>query len=252
MKKNGGESTTLSTGLPARNHLFEQIHGILWEKIRSGEIESGQRLKDIEWARKLNVSRTPVREAMRKMQQEGVLVPLAQGGYEVRATSQTDLMELYRCRAALEALAAEQAAAHFDAAAAARLEAMIARADGAIVRGDLDAAFALNTQFHAAVLELSGNRHLKGLLDALQRLVMFYRAALLRISRDDPRNKALYLDRLRVKQACHREIFAALRDRDGARAAALMQAHVRETAEDLLPAVPASASVAEEAPRDAA
>jgi DNA-binding GntR family transcriptional regulator len=50
--------------LPARSHLFEQIHGISWD--RGGEIIPGQRLKDIEWARKLNVSRTPVREAMRK------------------------------------------------------------------------------------------------------------------------------------------------------------------------------------------
>src|SRR4051812_24569999 len=141
MKNNGGEES----GLPARNHLFEQIHGILWEKIRSGEICSGQRLKDIEWARKLNVSRTPVREAMRKMQQEGVLVPLAQGGYEVRATSKVDLIELYRCRAALEALAAEQAAANMDDATAARLEALVKTADDAIERGDLDVAFALNT-----------------------------------------------------------------------------------------------------------
>jgi DNA-binding GntR family transcriptional regulator len=248
MKKDGRENM----GLPARNHLFEQIHGILWGKIRSGEIESGQRLKDIEWARKLNVSRTPVREAMRKMQQEGVLVPLAQGGYEVRPTSQADLIELYRCRAALEALAVEQAAGHFDEAVAAQFDALIGRADEAIARGDLDVAFALNTQFHAAILDLSGNRHLKGLLEALQRLVLFYRAALLRMSKDDPRNKALYLDRLRVKQDCHREIFAALRDKDGARAAALMQAHVRQTAEDLLPAVPESTSVAAEEPRNAA
>ena len=252
MRKIGGEGTKPNTGLPARNHLFEQIHGILWEKIRSGEIESGQRLKDIEWARKLNVSRTPVREAMRKMQQEGVLVPLAQGGYEVRATSRVDLIELYRCRAALEALAADEAAGHFDETVAARFEALIVHADEAIERGDLDAAFSLNTQFHAAVLELSGNRHLGGLLDALQRLVMFYRAALLRISRDDPARKSVYLERLRVKQDCHREIFAALRARDGARAAALMQAHVRETAEDLLPTVPESTPGADEAPRNAA
>jgi len=256
MKKIGGESTQLSTKpsaeLPARNHLFEQIHGILWDKIRSGEIESGQRLKDIEWARKLNVSRTPVREAMRKMQQEGVLVPLAQGGYEVRATSRVDLIELYRCRAALEALAADEAARHFDEEVAARFDDLVGAADEAIERGDLDAAFALNTQFHAAVLELSGNRHLGGLLDALQRLVMFYRAALLRMSKDDPRTRSLYLERLRVKQDRHREILAALRVRDGTRAAALMQAHVRETAEDLLPAVPESARMADEAPRNAA
>lgn len=248
MKKIGG----VGTGLPARNHLFEQIHGILWEKIRSGEIGSGQRLKDIEWARKLNVSRTPVREAMRKMQQEGVLVPLAQGGYEVRATSRVDLIELYRCRAALEALAADEAAGRFDETVAARFEALIARADDAIERGDLDAAFALNTQFHAAVLELSGNHHLSGLLEALQRLVMFYRAALLRLSKDDARSKSLYLERLRVKQDRHREIFGALRAKDGARAAALMQAHVRETAEDLLPAVPESTRIVDEAPRNAA
>ena len=59
---NNGED---DAALPARNHLFEQIHGILWDKIRSGEIVAGQRLKDIEWARKLNVSRTPVREVAR-------------------------------------------------------------------------------------------------------------------------------------------------------------------------------------------
>lgn len=248
MKRTGGEQA----GLPARNHLFEQIHGILWEKIRSGEIESGQRLKDIEWARKLNVSRTPVREAMRKMQQEGVLVPLAQGGYEVRATSKVDLIELYRCRAALEALAAEQAAGNFDAAAAPRFDAMVAAADAAIERGELNTAFELNTQFHAAILELSGNRHLGGLLDTLQRLVIFYRAALLRMAEGDAVNKSLYLDRLRIKQDRHREILAALKAKDGTRAAALMQAHVRETAEDLLPTVTESIRVAEEAPRDAA
>lgn len=239
-------------GLPERSHLFEQIHGILWEKIRSGDIMPGQRLKDIEWARKLNVSRTPVREAMRKMQQEGVLVPLAQGGYEVRATSRVDLIELYRCRAALESLAADEAAAHFDDAAAAQFEDLIKRADEAIERGQLEVAFALNTEYHAAVLALSGNRHLGGLLDTLQRLVTFYRAALLRMSKDDARSKALYLDRLRVKQDRHREIFAALRARDGTRAAALMQAHVRETAEDLLPTVPESPAAVDEAPRNAA
>lgn len=238
--------------LPLRNHLFEQIHGLLWDEIRSGEIVPGQRLKDIEWARKLGVSRTPVREAMRKMQQEGVLIPLAQGGYEVRATSREDLMELYRCRAALEALAAEEAAARFDEAAGRTLEDMIVRCDAAIVRGDLDAAFALNSGFHAALLDMGGNEHLRELLAALQRLVLFYRAALLRMSRDDARNKTLYLERLRVKQERHREILAALRARDGKQAAALMLAHVRETAEDLLPAVPESERIPDDQSLDAA
>jgi len=224
--------------LPSRSHLFEQVHGILWEKIRSGEIGPGQRLKDIEWARKLNVSRTPVREAMRKMQQEGVLTPLAQGGYEVRATSRNDLVELYRCRAALEALAADDAARVFDASADERLSTLVDACDRAIARGDLEQAFALNTDFHSALIALSGNQHLKGLLDTLRRLVLFYRGALLLKSQTNEQDRALYLGRLRIKQDRHREILAALRERDGSRAAMLMQSHVRETAEDLLPAVP--------------
>ena len=232
--------------LPARTHLFEQVHGILWDKIRSGEIVPGQRLKDIEWARKLRVSRTPVREAMRKMQQEGVLIPLAPGGYEVRPASREDLIELYRCRAALEALAAEEAAARIDEAAAARLERLVARCDGAIARGDLDAAFTLNSEFHSAVIELAGNRHLTDLLDALRRLVLFYRSALLQRSKSDARTKALYVERLRVKQDRHREILAAVRARNGARAASLMQSHVRETAEDLLPVLPDTPRTADE------
>ncbi len=237
---------TVDMELPARNHLFEQIHGILWDKIRNGEITPGQRLKDIEWARKLNVSRTPVREAMRKMQQEGVLIPLAQGGYEVRSTSRTDLIELYRCRAALEALAAEEAATRIDDAAAKRLDDLVARCDDAIARGDLDAAFSLNTDFHTALIELAANRHLASLLDALRRLVLFYRSALLQQSKDNAKDKALYLERLRLKQDRHREILAALRKRDGAQAAALMQSHVRETAEDLLPVLPETVSTAED------
>lgn len=232
--------------LPARNHLFEQIHSILWDKICGGEIVPGQRLKDIEWARKLNVSRTPVREAMRKMQQEGVLIPLAQGGYEVRPTSREDLVELYRCRAALEALAAEEAAARVDEVAAQRLEDLVARCDGAIARGDLDAAFGLNTDFHSALIELAGNQHLADLLDTLRRLVLFYRSALLQHSKGNTKSKALYLDRLRVKQDRHREILAALWKKDGAQAAALMRSHVRETAEDLLPAIPNTVPRAED------
>jgi DNA-binding GntR family transcriptional regulator len=115
---------------------------------------------------------------------------------------------------------------------------LIDTCDRAIERGDLEQAFALNTDFHSALIAMSGNQHLKGLLDTLRRLVLFYRGALLLQSQADAHNRALYLDRLRVKQMRHREILAALRARDGANAAALMQAHVRETAEDLLPAIP--------------
>ena len=221
-----------------KNHLFEQIHAVLWERIRQGEIVPGQRLKDIEWARRLGVSRTPVREAMRKMQQEGVLIPLAQGGYEVRPTSRRDLIELYRCRAALEALATEGAAERFDEEKGKKLDDLVGRCDEAIATGDLDTAFSLNTAFHSVLIAESGNAHLKTLLESLGKLVFFYRTTLLKMSKSNPDDKMLYIERLRIKQNHHRAILAALKAKDAQRASGLMQAHVRATAGDLLPAIP--------------
>ena len=226
--------------LPAKTHLFEQIHEILWDKIRSGDIVPGQRMKDIDWAQKLSVSRTPVREAMRKMQQEGVLIPLAQGGYEVRRVSRADLINLYRCRAAMEALATEDAAARFDDTANIRLTKLVARCDEAIERGDFDKAFALNTEFHTTLIDMSDNEHLKSVYDSLRRMILFYRTSLLNRVKRNSTGRDDYATRLRIKQQRHREILAALKSKDGAHAAKLMESHVRETAEDLLPAVPAT------------
>lgn len=223
---------------PTKSHLFEQIHQILWDHIREGRIVPGERLRDIEWAHKLNVSRTPVREAMRKMQQEGILRPLAQGGYEVRSVSRADLIGLYRCRAAMEALAAEDAAQNFDAAAAERLGKVVANCDRAIEEGDLDSAYALNSAFHREVMALSHNQHLKSLSESLKRMIDFYRTALLNLAKNSATSKVEYLGRLRVKQDRHRDILDALIARDGPLAARLMEAHIRETAEDLLPTVP--------------
>ena len=232
--------------IASRKPLFEQIHDILWDKIRSGEIASGERLKDIVWAKQLGVSRTPVREAMRKMQQEGVLTLLEHGGYEVRGTSRNDLIELYRCRAALEALAAEEAAQRASDAALRKLEKLVDQCDAAIDKGDLSSAFALNTQFHTVVIELSENAHLMGLLETLRRLVLFYRSALLNVAKADETQGALYLERLRMKQDRHRAILHAMKEHDGELAAKLMRAHVRETAEDLLPTLPESEGTAED------
>ena len=100
----GTASPTVSTvkrGTP----LYEQIYDALWDLIFKGEIQSGQRLSDREWAERLSTSRTPVREAMRQMARDGVLIVLENGGYQVRTVDPQGLANLYRCRAPLAALA---------------------------------------------------------------------------------------------------------------------------------------------------
>ncbi|MGD9945917.1 MAG: GntR family transcriptional regulator [Burkholderiaceae bacterium] len=229
-----------------RELLFEQIHRILWDKIRSGEIQPGQRLRDIEWAQRLNVSRTPVREAMRKMQQEGVLSLLTSGGYEVRSVSQAELTDLYRCRAALEGLVAEEVALSFDPDADARLSDIIQACEQAIAREDLDAAFELNTRFHGVLIELSRNTYLKTMCESVSRMIYFYRASLLNSVKRAEASRERYLSRIRAKQDQHLEILAALRARDGARASMLVESHIRAIV-DLPPRLPAAVGAAQAA-----
>ena len=73
-------SAKIKRGTP----LYEQIYDALWNLIFDGEISAGQRLSDREWALRLSTSRTPVREAMRQMARDGILVALENGGYQVR------------------------------------------------------------------------------------------------------------------------------------------------------------------------
>ncbi|NIA70977.1 GntR family transcriptional regulator [Pelagibius litoralis] len=219
---------------PARSsHLFEQIHEILWGKILQGEIEPTQRLKDVEWAAKLGVSRTPVREAMRKMQQEGILIPLNQGGYEVRSVTMTDLQDLYRCRSALEVQAAREAAEHFGPKVAKHFTGLIRMIDRALERKDLDLALALNGDFHRDLIKQSGNVHLLGLYETIRKLTLFYRTTLLNRAKADTDRKKTYARRFMAGNKEHRAIIKALTEQDGEKAASLMQSHMLRATEHL-------------------
>lgn len=190
-------------------------------------------MKDRDWAERLNVSRTPVREAMRKMQQEGVLKPLAAGGYEVRLISRKELVDLYRCRAALEALAAEDAAQHFGPEQQEHLAKILARGDEAISKGNADGLYLANHEFHQYIVELSNNIQVKELLSKLRKMIESYRAALLNEAKSDACKKDEYLRRLKERQEQHREVLHALSRQDGEGAALAIGKHIRETAEEI-------------------
>ncbi len=223
-----------SPGRPTRaSPLFEQIHELLWNKILAGEIEPRQRLKDIEWARKLGVSRTPVREAMRQMQQEGVLLPLAVGGYQVRPVSFEDFTGLYQCRAVLAGLAAKEAAARFTKKAEARFVRLLKQVDRSIDREDLDEAFSLKTTFYNDLIDLSGNTHLVGLYQSITKLVMFYRSALLNQAKAEKTNKADYISGLKGSQRTHRAILKAITEGDGERARKLIETHLLDSIDEV-------------------
>jgi DNA-binding GntR family transcriptional regulator len=213
--------------------LYEQIYEILWDKIIAGEIRPRERLRDVDWAAQLQVSRTPVREALRMMEHEGVLIALAHGGYEVRQVHPVDLIALYRCRAVLEGLAAREAAVRLSDAALAELEWMIEPSGALIVQGAFARSFQLNTDFHDRLVAASGNAHLVRLLQSLRRMILFIRSSLMNEVTLNERARADYAAHLERTHRHHRGLLEALRAHDAERADGLMRAHLFQTAQDM-------------------
>jgi DNA-binding GntR family transcriptional regulator len=218
--------------LVQKAHVFEQVYDHMVAQITSGTLPPGSRVKDSEWSVRLRISRTPVREAMRKLSQEGLLQALPAGGYAVRRLGADDLENLYRCRAGLEFAATHEATAaatpvQFDAIAQ-----VVAATDRAIAEGDLDQVFKLNSRFHALIVEASGNAFVRDSLKSLSNLILLYRVNALKAARASALDGDVYLKRLAKKQVAHRRIFAAMQARDADEAARLMYAHVCATVED--------------------
>jgi DNA-binding GntR family transcriptional regulator len=225
----GGRTVNLPTRFEP---LFDQIYEILWSNIISGEIQPGSRMSDLEWSGKLNVSRTPVREAMRKLQQDGVLLPLNRGGYEVRRVTAEDVRNLYRCRAALEALATRDAVqngtqAHFN-----KLRAIVDQSQKALDTGNFSRAFELNTRFHDQILACSKNTYLERMLKDLRRMILFARSTLMSAANSSQLTEP-YISHLHRVQVDHREVLEAI-EKGGEQAAAMrMQQHIENTSGDM-------------------
>jgi DNA-binding GntR family transcriptional regulator len=218
----------------AKQHMFDQIYEHMLEQISTGKVAPGDRIKDSEWAAKLGVSRTPVREAIRKLSQEGLLVSLPTGGYQIRRLTGTELVHLYRCRAALEAAAARAVVVAADPALLETLKATLNDTDDAIEKKDLQRAFDMNSRFHRIIVDGCDNPFVKDMLASLQRMIRFYRGTALSDAQASSAGTEIYLERLRVKQSHHRAIFDAVAAGKEELAARLMNDHVTATVEDLL------------------
>lgn len=214
-------------------HLFEQVYEIIWEKILAGEFAPRQRLRDIEVAKQLEISRTPAREAMRKLEQDGILRPLERGGYEVADIHVDDLKGLYRCRAVLEGLAVRDAAGHLSESTLNKLQSLINKTKRLLADKDFDAVLKHNTEFHALIVSASHNPHLMRLIESLQRLTIFHRSVLKNTVRARAGMGASYAQHIGATQDYHERILAALQAGNPDDAAALMQEHLFETAEDM-------------------
>lgn len=199
--------------------LHEQIYETLRSSILTGELLPGSRLIETQLSEQLQVSRTPIREAIRQLQRDTLVTADDNGNLRVATISATDAEQLYDCRIALEQLAIESACQNATATQLRELEAIVTQAEQLIAQSVQPQHSAqmldLDYRFHRTIAECSGNRWLVFLLEQV-----FNQMTLLRVqtTRQNPR-----VLEIRVE---HRQIYTAIAKREAEGAIVAMRQHL--------------------------
>ncbi len=146
------------------NSLAESVYARLREDILLGRLSSGTPLTEKELADRLNISRTPIREALRRLQEDG-LVEIRHGrGAWVKQVSFRDIVEAYEIRMLVEPYAARQAASHLSAECAQRLRQMLDMFREPTLTIELPRRWQIDAQLHDVILDAAGNSLLREMI----------------------------------------------------------------------------------------
>ncbi|MCS6987556.1 MAG: GntR family transcriptional regulator [Sphingomonadaceae bacterium] len=198
----------------ASDRAYAQIRQL----IRSGAVRPGEALTEEELARRTGVSRTPVREALRRLESELLVVRTATHRLKVADWTREDIDELFALRGLLEAHAARRAAARIGAEGLRRLEEACDRLEQAIAAHPprVAAFVAANRDFHGGIVEAAASPRLKAALALVVEQPVVERTA-----------ERYSAEAMARSAAEHREIIQALAAHDADWAAAVMTAHIR-------------------------
>ena len=184
----------------------------LLDDIRDGLLLPGTRLRETDLADRLGISRTPVREAIRQLEADGLVVHLPRQGATIRSLDYAEVIELYEMRAVLEGTAARLAARVASDVELAELTSLNTALATDPAGPD---AQQINRQFHRTVLDAARNRFLVKSMNALRKTMMILGPTTL----SDPARAAAAV-------AEHAALLAALQARDATAAEAAMRTHV--------------------------
>ena len=199
-----------------RQRLADQIYDQIMAAIRSGEISAEDRIVQEKLAEQFQISRTPVREALFRMEQEGILVVEGRGGFRIRTLEPDEIAELYGARCAIEGFAARLLADRGDAALNDRLRQVIAQAEDLKTR-TVEDYFQANMTIHRSIVEATENRYLLEFFDNLWNRGMAY--TLFATIESVDLSKSL---------GDHMALIDAISSGNGARAAERMIAHIND------------------------
>ena len=222
MLEDSNFQVTMSEYLPLRDVVFNTLrHAIL-----KGELEPGERLMEIALAQKLGVSRTPIREAIRKLELEGLVVMVPRKGAEVADITEKDLRDVLEVRTALEELSIELAMKNMNdddckqLTEANKLFAKDSEGDDLIKIAEADVAF------HELIYMATGNKRLIQMINNLREQMYRYRLEYIK----DKSTHARLVDE-------HNRIIDAMVTNDVAAATAAIKLHVENQEENILKSI---------------
>ncbi|QDX81769.1 GntR family transcriptional regulator [Denitratisoma sp. DHT3] len=199
----------------ARTALYQEVAERLRARIFAHDLAPGSWVDEQVLADEFGISRTPMREALKVLAAEGLVVLKPRRGCYVAELSEQDLDEVFPVMALLEGRAALEAAGKASDADLAELRALHAQLERHAAAGDADAFFAVNDAFHAALQRIAGNRWLQHLIDDTRKMIKLTRRHSLQVE-----------GRLEQSLREHARIMDALAARDPERAARAMHDHL--------------------------
>jgi GntR family transcriptional regulator of gluconate operon len=219
----------------AHKQLWEAVADQLRDEILDGRLAAGARLVETELADRFGVSRGPVRDALRELARVGLAVDLPRRGTFVSSLTESDLLEVYDIRRAIEEAAVRLTIERASDADVATMFAAVAETERAYGGDDLAAAWDADMAFHRTYCQISGNGRLLELFDGLASQTVL----LMRTSLESHASLGWT-----PPVALHRRIAQAIADRDVGRATAAVGAHYQYTQDRLAASGPERAAAA--------
>jgi len=202
------------------------IHETLRNAILDGKIRPGERIVEKEYADRFEISRTPVREAIRKLEIEGLVEYIPRKGVVAKEIDAMDIMEIYLIRRNLESLAIKYVIQNITPAQIRELEDIIFETEEAEQKGDIDSVFQLSKEFNKRLLKAGRMPRLTALINSLQE--SNERIRRISMSHEERRTGA-------VKE--HKAILQTIKEKDLKKAETLITGHLKKSEETVLKAI---------------
>ena len=203
--------------------LEEQVYFTLEDEILSGKLKRGETITENSLSARLGVSRTPLRAALHRLAEEGLIEISPNRGAVVMGIGKEELVDIYKIRMRLEGLASAEAAKKISVEDKKRLKEIVELSDFYIAKQDSERLKELDTEFHSIIYQAGGNRMLCKVLSDLHKNVHIYRKRSLTV-----------VDRLEKSVSEHKRILAAIEHGDADAADRLTSSHIEAALNNLL------------------